>query len=228
MAATGNRGRVYRVDPKVPGQFTEVARMEGAAQATSFAASKGGVLVGTTNSGKVLRVGDARAAVSTYTSEVFDAGQISRWGRVEVQYVAVAPVPEISVRTGNVPSSVEGWSDWEKVRVNEGAAGVPLGRYAQWRAELRAGTDVDGVGLNYLPRNVAPVVDEVVVAPGARVAAVPALTQAPTVQVVFPAAAGAAQAISFVQDAATSPLTAQKDKNAVTCGGRAHDDNATT
>ena len=225
MAATGNRGRVYRVDPKVPGQFTEVARMGGAAQATSFAATKGGVLVGTTNSGKVLRVGDARAAVSTYTSEVFDAGQISRWGRVEVQYVAAAPVPDISMRTGNVPSPVEGWSDWEKVRLNEGAAGVPLGRYAQWRAELRAGTDVDGVGLNYLPRNVAPVVDEVVVAPGARVAAVPALTQAPTVQVVFPAAAGAAQAISFVQDAATSPLTAQKDKNAVTVRWSAHDDN---
>ncbi len=225
LAATGNRGRVYRVDPKVPGRFTEVARMEGAAQATSFAATKDGVLVGTTNGGKVVRVGDAPAAVSTYTSEVFDAGQISRWGRVEVQYPAADPVPEISVRTGNVPSSVEGWSDWEKVRLNEGAAGVPLGRYAQWRAELRAGAGVDAVGLNYLPRNVPPVVDEVVVAPGARVAATPASTQPPTVQVVFPTAAGAAQAISFVQDASTSPLTAQKDKNAVTVRWSAHDDN---
>lgn len=231
LAATGNRGRVYRVDPKVPGRFTEVARMEGAAQATSFAAAKDGVLVGTTNGGKLLRVGDAPAAANTYTSEVFDAGQISRWGRVEVHYLAAAPVPGISVRTGNVPSSVEGWSDWVTVRPNvdfaagAGAAGVPLGRYAQWKAELRAGSDVDGVGLNYLPRNVPPVVDEVVVAPGARVAATPASTVAPTVQVVFPAAAGAAQAISFVQDAATTPLTAQKDKNAVTVRWAAHDDN---
>ncbi len=231
LAATGNRGRVYRVDPKVPGRFTEVARMEGAAQATSFAATKDGVLVGTSNGGKVVRVGDAAAAVSTYTSEVFDAGQIARWGRVEVQYPAADPAPEISVRTGNVPSSVEGWSDWVRVKPNVDfaagavAAGVPLGRYAQWKAELRAGADVDGVGLNYLPRNVSPVVDEVVVAPGARVAATPVSTVAPTVQVVLPTAAGAAQAISFVQDAGTAPLTAQKDKNAVTVRWSAHDDN---
>ena len=226
LAASGNKGRVYRVDPRVPGQFTEVARME-ASQATAFAATKDGLLVGTSNGGKVMRIGDAQAAVSTYTSEVFDAGQIARWGRVEVQYRAMggsAPF-EISVRTGNVPSSVEGWSDWVRVKANEGMAGVPLGRYAQWRAELRAGADVDGVGLNYLPRNVPPVVDEVVVAPGARVAATPASTVAPTVQVVFPAATGVAQAISFAQDAGTTPLTAQKDKNAVTVRWAAHDDN---
>ena len=45
MAASGNRGRVYRMDPKVPGQYTEVARVE-AAQATAFAAAKDGLLVG--------------------------------------------------------------------------------------------------------------------------------------------------------------------------------------
>ena len=227
MAASGNRGRVYRMDPGVPGQFTEVARVE-AAHATSFAAAKDGLLVGTSNGGKVMRVGDGPPAASTYMSEVFDAGQIARWGRVEVQYGAAqgpAPPFEVSVRTGNVPSAVEGWSEWVRVRPNESAAGVPLGRYAQWRAELRAGADIDGVGLNYLPRNVAPVVDEVVVAPGARVAPTPAATQPPTVQVVFPAAAGAAQAISFVQDPGTAPLTAQKDKNAVTVRWSAHDDN---
>lgn len=240
MAASGNRGRVYRVDAKAPGRFTEVARMEGAAQATAFATAKDGLLVGTSNGGKVMRLGDARARVSTYTSEVFDAGQISRWGRVEVQYGAgletglsagkgAAAAFDVSVRTGNVPSSVEGWSEWVKVRPNVdsagGTAGVPMGRYAQWKAELREGVDVDAVGLNYLPRNVAPVVDEVVVAAGARVAATPASTQAATVQVVFPAAAGAAQAISLVQDAGTAPLTAQKDRNAVTVRWVAHDDN---
>jgi len=231
LAASGNHGRVYRMEPGVPGQFTEVARVE-AAQATAFATTKGGLLVGTSNGGKVIRMDDAPARVSLYTSEVFDAGQISRWGRVEVQPGAQlagvkggTPALDVSVRTGNVPSAVEGWSEWVKVRANEGVASVPLGRYAQWKAELRAGAEVNAVGLNYLPRNVAPVVDEVVVAAGARVAAMPASTQAPTVQVVFPAAAGAAQAISVVQDAATSPLTAQKDRNAITLRWAAHDDN---
>ncbi len=229
IAATGNRGRVYRIDPKVPGQFSEVARVEGASQATALAMAKDGLLVGASNGGKVMRMGDASAPVSTYTSEVFDGGQISRWGRVEVQYGTAqgkAPAFDVLVRTGNVPNPVEGWGDWVKVRPNEGAAGVPLGRYAQWKVEMRAGADIAAVGLNYLARNVAPVVDEVVVVSGARVAPTPAAAQAPTVQVVFPAAAGAAaQAISVVQDAGTAPLTAQKDRNAVTVRWAAHDDN---
>ncbi len=232
LAATGNHGRVYRIEPRVPGRFTEVARVE-AGQATAFAAAKDGLLVGTSNGGKVVRIGDAPTGASTYVSEVFDAGQIARWGRVEVQYAAGAgavPAFDVWVRTGNVPSSIEGWADWVKVRPNVdvvgGTAGVPPGRYAQWKADLRAGAEIDAVGLNYLPRNVAPVVDEVVVAMGARVAAAPAAATPATVQVSLPAAAaGAAQAISFVQDTGAAPLTAQKDKTAVTVRWAAHDDN---
>ncbi len=58
-----------------------------------------------------------------------------------------------------------GWSDWAKVGP-DGAYTVPPGRYVQWKAVLRAGGTVDSVGLNYLQKNVAPVVDEIVVQPG--------------------------------------------------------------
>ena len=44
----------------------------------------------------------------------------------------------------------------------------------QWKAVLRTSGTVDSVGLNYLQKNVAPVVDEIVVQPGARVTANPA------------------------------------------------------
>ena len=75
----------------------------------------------------------------------------------------------------------------------------------------------------------APVVDEVVVAPGARVTASPAGLaggQAPTIQVVLPSAAsGVAQAISLAQDAGSIPLTAQKDRTAITVRWAAHDEN---
>ena len=223
LAASGNRGRVYRIDPRVPGQFTEVARLQ-AAQVTAFAATGDGLLAGTSNSGKVMRIGDAPAPGSTYTSEVFDAGQIARWGRVEVQFGGAATF-DLSVRTGNVPSSVEGWSDWVRITPNETTAVIQPGRYAQWKAELRAGAEIEGVGLNYLPRNVAPVVDEVVVAPGARVSPTPAAAQPATVQVVLPSPGAVAQAISLVQDAGSAPLTAQKDRNAVTVRWAAHDDN---
>jgi hypothetical protein len=75
LAATGNRGRVYRVDTAVAGQFTDVTHLE-ASQGMAFAelqGTSGGLLVATSNSGKLYRLEDKPAAHATYTSEVFDA-----------------------------------------------------------------------------------------------------------------------------------------------------------
>jgi sugar lactone lactonase YvrE len=222
LAATGNRGRVYRVDTKEPGQFTDVAHLE-AAQGMAFAPVKDGVLVATSNSGKVFRLGDAVATNATYTSDVFDAQGFAQWGRVEVRAGAAAGF-DLFVRSGNVESPLMGWSEWAKVGT-DGAFSVPAGRYVQWKAVLRSGGSVNSVALNYLQKNVAPVVDEVVVQPGARVAANAAAPNAATVQVSFPAAASAAPGVSFTPDASSQPLMAQKDKAAVTVRWMAHDDN---
>lgn len=226
FAASGNRGRVYAVDPQTPGSYTDVAHL-GATQATAFAQAKDGLLVGTSNTGKMYLLADASASKASYTSEVFDAGAFSRWGRVEAQD-AVAGF-DLFARTGNVPNPLGGWSEWVKVRPNEGPAGAPAGRYAQWRAEFHGGARLHAVGLNYLQQNIAPVVDEVVIAAGARVTGNPGVLpagQTPTVQVVFPSAASAVtQAISLAQEPGSTPLTAQKDRTAITVRWAAHDDN---
>ncbi len=222
LAATGNRGRVYRLDIGTPGRYTDVAHLE-AAQAMAFAPVKDGLLVATSNSGKIFRMSDSTAKDATYTSEVFDAQGVSQWGRVEARGGAASGF-DLYVRSGNVESPLMGWSDWSRV-APDGTTAVPVGRYAQWKAVLREGGSVDAVALNYLPKNVAPVVDEVVVQPGARVAAGAVPPPSNTVQVAFPAAAGAAPTINFAPDASTAPLTAQKDKTAVTVRWLAHDDN---
>ncbi len=236
LAATGNRGVVYRLDLGVPGRFADLVRLE-AAQGMVFASGKDGLLVGTSNSGKVFRLGDGAAREATYTSDVFDAQGFARWGRVEVQNdatagAAAAPKFDLLLRSGNVPSPVQGWSEWVRATPNAGAAGAPAGRYVQWRVVLRAGAAVSGVGVNYLPKNIPPAVDEVVVATGARVAqgGGGAGGQNATVQIAFPTAAGAGgsggvSAINFVQDLNASPLTAQRDRTAVTVRWAAHDDN---
>jgi hypothetical protein len=95
----------------------------------------------------------------------------------------------------------------------------------QWKAVLREGGLVDAVALNYLQKNAAPVVDEVVVQPGARVAANAQVVAPATIQVGFPPAAGASAVPVFTPDTSTTPLTAQKDKTAVTVRWMAHDDN---
>jgi hypothetical protein len=221
LAATGNRGRVYRVDTKDPGRFTDVAHLE-AAQGMAFAPVKDGLLVATSNSGKVFRLGDAVATAATYTSDVFDAQSFSQWGRAEIRAGAVAGF-DLSVRSGNVESPLMGWSDWARVSADGGVT-VPAGRFVQWRAVLRQGGSIDSVALNYLQKNLAPVVDEIVVQPGARVTPTPPAANAATVQVGFPAAASAA-AVVISPDTNAAPLTAQKDKTAVTVRWQAHDDN---
>jgi hypothetical protein len=228
LAATGNRGRVYRVDTAVAGQFTDVAHLE-ASQGMAFAAGAAGsggangpLLVATSNSGKVYRMEEKTAADATYTSEVFDAQGFSQWGRVELEPESAAGF-DLLVRTGNVESPLMGWSEWAKVS-DGGGVTVPGGRYAQWKAVLRSGGAVDSVGLNYLQKNLAPLVDEVVVVPGARVQPTPAQGQNQTVQVSFPVAASAGVPM-FVADANAQPLQAQKDKTAVTVRWAAHDDN---
>jgi len=232
LAATGNRGRVYRVDTSALGGFTDEAHLE-AAQGMAFAEAPGGLLVATSNSGRVYRMDDKPAADATYTSEVFDAGVFSKWGHVEMlpdlasangsaaPGAGTTPGFDLFVRSGNVESPLMGWSEWAPV-ARDGAVTVPGGRYAQWKAVLHAGGDVQQVGLNYLEKNLAPVVDDIVVEEDARVAASPASSNA-TVQIGFPAPASNVQV--FTPDANAQPLTAQKDRGAVTVRWAAHDDN---
>lgn len=226
LAATGNRGRIYRVDTQVPGRYTDVAHLE-AAQGMAFAPVKDGLLVATSNTGKLFRLADAAAKEPTYTSEVFDAQGYSQWGRMEVRADGSPQGYELWLRSGNVGSPLMGWSEWTRVGP-DGTASVPAGRYAQWKAVLHPGTTdtgLDSVRLNYLPRNVAPMVDEIVVQPGARMPANPANAGNTTVQVAFPQPANASPTVSFQPEASTAPLTAQKDKDSVTARWQAHDDN---
>jgi hypothetical protein len=190
----------------------------------AFAQTAGGLLVATSNSGKVFKLSDATATEATYTSEVFDAQGFSQWGRVEAMPQSSDGV-ELYVRSGNVPSALMGWSDWTKVGP-DGQVTAPGARFVQWKAVLRARTGgLEKVGLNYLTKNSAPVVDDVVVQTGARMAAGGAAPPNNTVQIAFPPAAGAAQPMTFSADSGPAPLTAQKDRTGITARWMAHDDN---
>ena len=219
LAATGNRGRVYRVDTETPGRFTDVAHLE-AAQAMTFAPLQDGLLVATSNSGKVFKLRDRVTSPALYTSPVFDGQGFAQWGRSEVRS-AKPGAYDLYARSGNVESPLMGWSEWLKVVPNSPSIGVPSARFVQWKAVLREGGSIDAVGLNYLPANVAPVVDEIVVQAGARIPATVAQPN-PTVQISFPAAA---PALSFNTSPDVAPLAAVKDKSAMTVRWAAHDDN---
>jgi len=217
---TGNRGRIFTVH--ADGSYADIAHLD-AQQAVAMADTPGGLLVGTANTGKLFRLAAGDSAAHSYASDVLDAGAMSRWGRVEVDPGSHSF--QIWTRTGNVEQPARndkdwGWSDWEPAAENKVAS--PAGRYLQWKVVLNETGVVSGVGVNFLPVNSAPAVDDLLVVPGARYnAQAQGGNQPPTVTIAFP---NPNAGVSFDLGATSQPIQAQKDRTAVTARWAAHDD----
>ena len=220
LALTGNRGHIFRIEDD--GRYADVAHLE-AQQGLSLAVTPGGddVLIGTGNTGKLVLLGATEK--HEYASDVLDAGALAHFGRIEVEPGSSGF--DLLTRSGNVEQPVRGWSEWQPLK--DGAVASPAGRFFEWKAVLQAGGTLGSVGVNYLAVNAAPVVDELVVAPGARINP-QTLAQnqpggmPPQVSIVFPSSAQSG--INF-DGAANQPLQAIKDRTAITVRWAAHDDN---
>jgi hypothetical protein len=219
LALTGNRGHILRIQNN--GIYADVAHLE-AQQGLSLAVVQGtegtsGVLVGTGNTGKLCLLGAAEK--HEYASNVLDAGALARFGRVEVEPGSAGY--EIWTRSGNVEQPVRGWSDWQLLK--DSAVASPAGRFLQWKAVLHNNGTIGSVGVNYLPVNAAPILDDLVVVTGARWNSQGQIAgQAQPVNIAFPSPASTVEVVST--DSAT-PLTAAKDRTAVTVRWAAHDEN---
>jgi sugar lactone lactonase YvrE len=167
LAGTGNRGHIFSITGQ--DEFIDLIKA-GATQVTAFAkAAGGGLYASTSNLGKVFLIGPALTSEGTYDSDIFDAHIFSRWGRS--QFRGVGNV-QLFARSGNVDNPDRNWSSWQPVDFSKDAAlNVPSARFIQWRAVLRAGNPaprVDSVVINYLPKNVAPQIDDVTMLVGMR------------------------------------------------------------
>lgn len=219
LAASGNRGHIYRIAED--GSYSDIGHLA-ASQVTGFAESMAGLYAGTANTGKLYLLGARKPADEhgSYESDVFDAQVHSLWGRVEV---LAQGSYELYARTGNVENPLRGWTDWKRVTANDGEPGLAAARYLQWKAVLSAGATISSVGVNYLPGNLAPVVDDIVVVPGARANAQAGQPQLPQqTSISFGAQGGGIQSFD---NGANGPLAAIRDKSAVTARWAAHDDN---
>ena len=167
LAGTGNRGHIFAITG--PDQFSDLLKAP-ASQITSFAkAPGGGLYAASSNLGKVFLLGPGPEREGTYESDVFDAKIFSRWGRADFRGMGDV---ELLARSGNVDNPDRNWSPWKRIDLSGNhETGVPSARYAQWKAVLHAGNSkpsVDSVTLYYLPKNVAPVIDDVSVQVGVR------------------------------------------------------------
>jgi outer membrane protein assembly factor BamB len=195
LAGTGNNGSLLAIDKH--GAYAQLAKA-GSAQVTGIArASDGKIFLCTANPGKVFSFGPEYEAEGTYESRSFDAQIVSQWGRLEwwspspeipateksKNKKSAVPEPRMGffVRTGNTEEPGAEWSRWFGPYIHSGASvEAPHARYVQWKAVLhdgRPGDGIDWVSVAYLPRNVAPVIDGIVLQdPGVRAQAAFAIT----------------------------------------------------
>jgi hypothetical protein len=214
LAGTGNRGHVFAISGL--DEFSDLLKAP-ASQITGFAKAPGGGLYAvSSNLGKIFVLGSGPETEGTYESDVFDAKIFSRWGRVE--YRGAGSV-ELLARSGNVDNPDRNWSPWKKVDLTKDSEmGVPPARYAQWKAVLHAGGTkpaVDSVALNYLPKNVAPEIDDVSVQVGVRYQPLPkasGITMSPDVS--------GSSGGHF-----ESPVPSTHDRDAIGVKWNAHDEN---
>jgi hypothetical protein len=167
LAGTGNRGHIFAITGL--DDFSDLLKAA-ASQVTGFAkAPGGGVYAATSNLGKVFVLGPGPEAQGTYESDVFDARIFSRWGRAEFRGSGNV---DLYARSGNVDNPDRNWSAWKKIDLGKNdETGIPPARYAQWRVVLHAATTapgVDSIALSYLPKNVAPEIDDVTVQVGVK------------------------------------------------------------
>jgi sugar lactone lactonase YvrE len=212
LAGTGNRGHIFAINGV--DDFTDLIKAS-ATQITAFAAAPGGGLYASgSNLGKIFVLGPGPESEGTYESDVFDAHVFSLWGRASVRSAGNV---ELYARSGNVDNPDRNWSHWTRINLALAAGSelkVPPARFVQWKSVLHAGNPaprVDDVLLNYLPKNVAPEIDEITVQPGYRYQPIPHVTGSE------PPAPG--------QPRFDPPPPAVRDRDSIGIRWSAHDDN---
>jgi hypothetical protein len=217
LALTGNRGHVYRIADD--GSYADIAHLDAQQGLTMTPPSgSGDILIGTGNTGKLIRLGTSPD--HEYASDVLDAGAFARFGRIEVEPGSTGF--QLFTRSGNVEQPVRGWSDWQPLKQDMVAS--PPGRFLQWKAVLSDGATVGAIGVNYLPVNSAPVVDDLIVVPGVRITPQPQqVGVAPQTTISFPASSTGVTVV-YSDGGPANPLPAIKDRTAISVRWAAHDD----
>src|SRR5437763_690538 len=216
IAGTGNRGRIFSIEKN--GVYVDLLKGS-ASQITAFAKSPNGLYCSSSNLGKVFFMGNAPEAEGAFESDVHDAHIFSRWGRAEVRGHGNF---ELFARSGNVDNPDRNWSPWTRIDLaKDSRLDIPAARFVQWRAILKPSnpaTQVDEVAINYLSKNVAPVVDDVAVQVGARFQSQSHSSSPETFSVNFGTTPPNPSRIE-------TPPTATHDRGYISVRWTAHDDN---
>jgi hypothetical protein len=170
VLGTGNHGSVYRIETP----FLHTLLLTTAStQVTALASGPGGRLYAVTgNVGKLYEIGPGLEREGTIESDVFDAALFSQWGRLSYEARLNGGQVALSTRSGNLDQPQTNWSPWSAPIAEAKGAPVasPAARFVQWRASLGANAEgrspeLESVEVAYLPKNLAPRVEQIEITP---------------------------------------------------------------
>jgi hypothetical protein len=179
LLATGPQGRIYELKDgevalagSVPEkQVVSISTSSGSTSSGSTSSGStfsGETLITTTNSGAVYRMESGPSAKAEFRSAAKDVERFSRFGnyRIEGENLGDGHLA-IAFHSGNTRTPDATWSRWSAASAaSDGPIDAPAGRYVQFKLTMpKAATNVsvDAVTVAFVNRNVAPVIDTVVV-----------------------------------------------------------------
>ena len=141
LVGTGNNAQLFTVDPASE-QQTIIYEDKQASQITALNVRRDAVYLGTANPAKLIKLGSGFASEGTYTSDLIDAGQPAKWGKLQIE----ADIPQgcnvrMASRSGNVKDVNDPtFSKWtELVEVTQPIQlRCPPGRFCQYKLVLQS------------------------------------------------------------------------------------------
>lgn len=170
LLGTGNKGFIYRVDSD---QLSTQLLNAPPTQVTAFLQGKNGIVYAATgNVGNLYSIGPGIDSSGALASEVLDANDFAYWGKAHITSNLHGGAIALETRSGNLNNPENNWSLWSKVQVTElgGQIQSPPARFLQYRLTFECSPsgespDLSVVDIAYLPKNVAPRIGLVEIAP---------------------------------------------------------------
>ncbi len=161
---TGNKAQLYTVDPATE-EKAVYYEDETSSQITSLLAVGDVLYMGLSNPARLVRLEKGTVAEGVYESELIDAGQPARWGKLQLE----ADIPSgcevlLASRSGNVKEPNDPtFSDWSADAVVTRATDLDCsqGRFCQYRLTLKSANrtsspEIREVAAAFVTPNLAP------------------------------------------------------------------------
>ncbi len=171
LAGTGNKAQLFSIDPEAESHKVLYEHPK-SSQVAAIAVEGNDIYVGTANPATLVKLSEDYASEGSYVSELVDAGQPARWGKLQVE----ADIPEdcilkVCSRSGNVGDINDPtFSKWTSPVEMTGPTQLqcPLGRFCQYKIILkspdgRETPSIREIAVPYTVPNLAPDVESVTV-----------------------------------------------------------------